>query len=239
MPEFETIDVYVGGQSFALLSSPTLFVPNTTSSILFEAALPVAGLNVLDLGCGVGPVAIACARSGAASVTAVDVMDEACRLTTRNAELNGVSHRVTAFRSFLFRDLKPTQFDLIISDVSGMSDQIARRSPWYPTSIPTGGVDGTALAIEVINSAPKFLAHGGRFVFPILSLSRASAIEEAAREVFGSSLTKVREKAIPFHPDLCKDKDWLESQKADGLLDYTVRGSRLCWLLSIYSAQRV
>lgn len=238
MPEPETINVCVGGQNFPLLSSPTLFAPNTTTNILFEAALPVAGLNVLDMGCGVGPIAIACALSGAASVTAVDIMEEACRFTTRNAELNGVAGRVTVLSSYVFRDLKPVEFDLIISDVSGMSDQIARRSPWYPPPIPTGGLDGTELAIEVINSAPKHLCPGGRLVFPVLSLSRAVAIEEAARAVFGSSLMKLREKAVPFHPELCRDRNWLEAQRAEGRLDYTTRGSRLCWSLTVYSAQR-
>jgi methylase of polypeptide subunit release factors len=236
--EPETIDLCIGGQNLTLLSSPTLFTPNTTTNILFEAAFPVAGLSVLDLGCGVGPVAIAAALSGAASVTAADVMEEACRLTARNAELNGVADRVTAVPSYLFRDLKPAQFDLIISDVSGMSEQIARRSPWFPDPIPTGGVDGTELAIEVVNSAPKYLRPGGRLVFPVLSLSRATAIEEAARSVFGAALTKVREKSMPFHPDLCKDREWLAAQKAEGLLDYSMRGSRLCWSLTIYSAQQ-
>jgi methylase of polypeptide subunit release factors len=237
MLETKKISACVGEHNIEFLSSPTAFVPNTTTNILFQAALPLTGLHVLDMGCGIGPIAIASALSGAASVTAVDVVQEACHLAKLNAELNGVGDKVKVSPSYLFRDLEPNHFDLIISDVSGISDQIARRSPWYPSSIPTGGIDGTTLAIEVINSAKKYLRPGGRLVFPVISLSRASSIEIAAQKVFGTSLIKVSETAIPFHPDLCRDKEWLAEQKSEGLLDYTVRGSRFCWSLIIYSAQ--
>ena len=144
-----------------LLGSPEAFVPNTTTNILFEAAPPVAGKTVLDLGCGIGAIAIAAARSGAAAVTAVDVMAQACELAARNAERNGVADKMTVRRSFLFRDLGDARFDLIISDVTGMAEKIARLSPWYPPTIPTAGVDGTDLAVEVIERAPEHLRPGG------------------------------------------------------------------------------
>lgn len=223
----------------SLLSTADVFVPNTTTVTLFESALPVTGLDVLDMGCGVGPIAIAAALGGAKSVVGADVMEEACALARRNAELNGVSDRVTFIRSHAFRDLKDLSFDLIISDAAGMSEEIARRSPWYPGSIPTGGVDGTAVSIEVVENAPRSLRPGGRLVFPVLSLSRAAMIEAAAQRAFGSGLTKVCEKSIPFPPDLANDRAWLEAQQKEGLIDYTVRGSRLCWRLTIYSGQLI
>ena len=223
----------------SLLSAADVFVPNTTTTTLFESALPVTGLDVLDMGCGVGPIAIASALGGAKSVVGVDVMEEACQLARRNAELNSVADRVTIVRSHAFRDLgEDKKFDVIISDAAGMSEEIARRSPWYPGSIPTGGVDGTAVAVEVVENAPRYLRPGGRLVFPVLSLSRAARIETAAQRAFGDGLTKVAEKSIPFPPDLAKDRAWLEAQQKQGLIDYTVRGSRLCWRLTIYSGQR-
>src|SRR5207247_2386572 len=133
----------LGGHALSLLGASETFVPNTTTNILFGAAPSLQGKTVLDLGCGIGAIAIASALSGAAAVTAVDVMEQACDLAARNAELNGVADRVTVQRSFLFRDLGSARFDIIISDVTGMAEGVARLSPWYPPTIPTAGIDGT------------------------------------------------------------------------------------------------
>jgi methylase of polypeptide subunit release factors len=238
MSETQQIQFALGGHTLSLTASSKTFVPNTTTSILFEAALPVEGKSVLDLGCGVGAIAIASALCGASAVTAADVMERACELAATNATANGVGSRVTVRRSFLFRDLGDQQFDVVISDVTGMAEKIARLSPWYPPSIPTAGTDGTELAVEVLEQAPKHLRPGGRLVFPIISLSRAPVIEQAARKVFGDSLTKLTEKSIPFPPQLAKDREFVESQKASGVIDYSTRGSRLCWTLAIYSGKK-
>jgi methylase of polypeptide subunit release factors len=234
----QTIQFELGGHPLSLLSSPEAFVPNTTTNILFNAAPPIQGKTVLDLGCGIGAIAIAAALSGASEVTAVDVMEKACDLAAHNAELNGVADRVMVRRSFLFRDLGSARFDIIISDVTGMAEKIARLSPWYPPTIPTAGADGTDLAVEVIERAQDHLQPEGVLVFPIISLSRASVIEEAAHRVFGSCLSKVAEKSIPFPPQLSKEREFVEAEKREGVIDYSLRGSRLCWTLRIYSAKR-
>lgn len=239
MLDQQTISFPIGTYSLQLLCSATVFTPNTTTAMLFEAAPSVDGLRVLDMGCGVGPIAIACALSGAVTVTAVDVMPEACSLTAHNAQQNGVFERIQVLRSFGFTGIETQPFDLIISDISGMAEEVARISPWYPPPIPTGGADGTDLAIEVIRSAPNYLRSGGKLIFPILSLSRASLIEAIASATFGSSLFKVAEKLIPFHPALYQHRTRLEELKEQGVIDFTSRGSRLCWSLTVYCGERL
>jgi methylase of polypeptide subunit release factors len=236
--ELEPIQFNLGGHVLSLLGSTETFVPNTTTGILFDAAPSLQGKTVLDLGCGIGAIAIASALCGAAAVTAVDVMEQACDLVTRNAAANGVADRVTVKRSYLFRELGPARFDVVISDVTGMAEKVARLSPWYPSTIPTAGVDGTDLAVEVVEKAPGHLQPEGVLIFPIISLSRASVIEEAARRVFGDRLTKLVEKSIPFPPQLSKDREFVENEKRQGFIDYSVRGSRLCWTLAIYSGKQ-
>jgi predicted nicotinamide N-methyase len=51
----------------------------------------IRGKVILDLGCGNGLAAIACARSGAARVLAGDVDQAALWMTAENAETNGLS----------------------------------------------------------------------------------------------------------------------------------------------------
>lgn len=233
-----TISFPIGAHNLQLVCSASVFMPNTTTTILFEAAPQVAGLRVLDMGCGVGPIAIACALSGAAAVIAVDIMQEACTLTAHNAQRNGVCNRIQVLRSFGFAEVDTQPVDLIISDISGMAEEVARITPWYPLPIPTGGSDGTDLAIEVIRNSPNYLQPGGKLIFPILSLSRASLIKEAAFATFGSSLSKIVEKLIPFHPALYEHRIRLEELKEQGIIDFTARGSRLCWSLTVYCGER-
>lgn len=237
MRDESMIEMTMGDQRLRLSHSPGVFVPNTTTRLLFDAARPVERLRVLDLGCGIGPVAIAAALSGAAAVTAVDVMPEACALAVTNARLNGVGDKVQVLRSHALRDLGSRKFDLIISDISGISETTARLSPWYPAPIPTGGPGGGELAIEVLETAGQHLSPGGRLVFPVLGLSQAPLIEATAHRVFGKLLRLVTEKDVPFHRDLYAHIEQLAEQKARGNIDYTRRGSRLCWKLKVFEAK--
>lgn len=52
------------------------------------------GAAALDLGCGSGILAIACAKLGARSVLAVDVDEESIRAARANAAANGVSEKI-------------------------------------------------------------------------------------------------------------------------------------------------
>jgi 16S rRNA (guanine1207-N2)-methyltransferase len=69
-----------------------------TKLLLTDVALPddLAG-DVLDLGCGYGPIAVSVARRAPrATVWAIDVNDRALGLTAENAASAGVSDRVRA-----------------------------------------------------------------------------------------------------------------------------------------------
>jgi 16S rRNA (guanine1207-N2)-methyltransferase len=62
-----------------------------TRLLLQEAAPPPAAGDLLDLGCGYGPIALTLARRApAATVWAVDVNERALALCAANAETNGV-----------------------------------------------------------------------------------------------------------------------------------------------------
>ncbi len=68
--------------------------PTTALCLEWLATADLAGKDVLDYGCGSGILAVAAARLGAASVTAVDIDDQAVRATQENAERNGVLERI-------------------------------------------------------------------------------------------------------------------------------------------------
>jgi precorrin-6B methylase 2 len=215
-----------------------VFAPTLTTGVLTEQIDPaqVRGRDVLDLGCGAGPIAIALARAGARRVVAVDLMREACDLARRNVALNGVGDRVTVLQGDLFEPVRGMRFDLIVDDVSGVAEDVARISSWFPSGVPTGGEDGTVHTVRMLRSVREHLLPDGQLLFPVLSLSRAQEVIRVAREVFGERVRRVAARRIPFNHALRTHISLLERLKRGGMLDFTQVRSRRFWTLEIYRA---
>lgn len=89
-----------------------------------EVARFARGRRVLDCFCNQGGFALACAKAGAAGVTAVDISGEAIASVRRNAELNGVQVEAVEENAFDFlkresdkvRNGADPQWDMIILD---------------------------------------------------------------------------------------------------------------------------
>lgn len=97
-----TFDVVLPDVAFSLTTDRGVFshghVDAGTGLLLRVAPAPPATGDLLDLGCGAGPIALTLAlRSPGATVWAVDVNARARELTARNAERNGLTNvRVAA-----------------------------------------------------------------------------------------------------------------------------------------------
>lgn len=213
-----------------------VFKPTSTSRFLIDNAAIREGSTVLDMGCGIGPVAIMAAKKGARRVYAVDIMEKACNLAVRNMAHNGVSDRVTVLQGNLFQPLEDMKFDVIIDDVSGMAEEPARISGWYPAPVPTGGLDGTEPTLRMLREAPSHLTETGVLYFPLLSLANAGKLLAYATEIFGNRIQQVFSRMIPFCRELQQDIERLEDMRQKGLIDYVSRGSRNLWHLRIFKA---
>jgi 16S rRNA (guanine1207-N2)-methyltransferase len=85
-------DLYLELETDAGVFSPGRLDPGTRL-LLEQAPPPPAAGDLLDLGCGYGPVAcVLAARSPAATVWAVDVNERALALCARNAERAGLGN---------------------------------------------------------------------------------------------------------------------------------------------------
>lgn len=232
--EKELQEIKIGGIDLKLYTGTSVFKPNLTTQWIAKNVEFREGCTVMELGCGVGPLAVVAAKKGAKEVYAVDIMPEACAYARINADLNGVADRVRVIQGNLFEPVQGKHFDIIIDDVSAMSEEVSRISPWYPDTIPSGGYDGTEPTINMLNQAKEYLAEGGLLYFPLISLSNASKILDTAKAIFGNSLTKVSEKTIPFCNEFKKKIDDLERLKQKGLIDFVRVRSRYFWSLQIY-----
>lgn len=89
--------VTLAGEERLLSTDAGIFSPDAidkgTAILLAEAPSPAAQGNLLDVGCGWGPIALTLAlRSPEATVYAVDVNERALGLTRQNAERLGLSN---------------------------------------------------------------------------------------------------------------------------------------------------
>ncbi|BCX50251.1 SAM-dependent methyltransferase [Haloferula helveola] len=81
-----------------------------------EVARLAKGKRVLDCFTNQGGFALACAKAGAAKVTAVDISSTACESARRNAERNGLDIEVLEHNVFDFLKHASPEYDLIILD---------------------------------------------------------------------------------------------------------------------------
>jgi 23S rRNA (cytosine1962-C5)-methyltransferase len=81
-----------------------------------EVAKLAKGKRVLDCFTNQGGFALACAKAGAAKVTAVDVSASACEAARHNAKLNGLNIEVLEHNVFDFLKHAQPEYDLIILD---------------------------------------------------------------------------------------------------------------------------
>lgn len=228
----------VGGFELRLFSDPLVFKPTLTTLLLTEQVLRV-GLTkrtVLDLGCGSAPIAIALALNGARHVHAADLMPQACELAIKNVKLNCVEEKVTVLNGDLFEPVRHMKFDIIVDDMSGVAEEVAKLSSWFPPEVPLGGPDGAELTIRMLEKSKQHLNDGGHLFFPVLSLSNSARIISTAREVYGDRLKRVASKLVPFNHQLKENHEALVRLRDLGTISFEQIRSRLFWSLEIFRA---
>jgi methylase of polypeptide subunit release factors len=173
---------------------------------------------------------------GAAKVYAVDIMPEAVELTKRNVALNGVADRVKVFCGNLFNPIQDVKANLIIVDVSGIAEKLARHTPWYPDPIATASEDGTEPTVSVLKQGRDHLLPGGRIIFPFGSLANEKRILEVAQQVFEKNLRSLSEKLLPVTQQLKVAFDQCQDLIEKGFVYVVERRGKKYWLLRVYEA---
>lgn len=237
--EFTYRDKKLGDtQAVSVATAPDVFYPTSTTVLLLRGArraLAHHPRSVLDLGCGCGIVAVVLAKGlPGAKVCASDLSASAVRLAGQNASRHAV--QVDCRRGSLFEPWSGASFDLIVDDVAGVAEPLASVSGWYPEGVPSdAGRDGTRWILDVLAQAPDYLTPGGRFIFPVLTLSREAAVLDAARARF-ATVELVEEQWYPLTEGILAHYPLVETLAAEGSIRVEKRGSRWCWATLIYSA---
>ena len=107
----------------SLVVDPGVFVPTQGSYLIWKFLFNEnigANRRCLDVGCGIGILAIQLALNGATEVTAVDIQSQAIENTMTNAFRNGVADRVIGLSEDLYSFTPRQKFNLIVASLYQM-----------------------------------------------------------------------------------------------------------------------
>ena len=225
-----------GKEEIVLSLHEDVFSPTGTSEEIIKAVsknISKPGL-LLDLGCGSGIVGFALHRMGIASnLYASDISFQAVNLVRKNAEENNIE--CEARDGAVFIPWAGEKFNYIVDDISGISQEIAEISPWFKNTMCESGKDGTDLVVEAIKQAPLYLLDGGKFFFPVLSLSNVDRILATANNVFGT-VERLSHKVWTLPDEMKPYMEKLQELKNKGLIKYEEKFGLILWYTDIYVA---
>jgi hypothetical protein len=126
-------------------------------------------------------------------------------------------------------------FDYIIDDVSGISEEIAKISPWFQNVPCASGLDGTDLVIDVLKHAPLYLKKNGKIFFPVLSLSNTKKILNAAYKNFKNVKLLARKNWI-LPSEMLPHLETIRSLAMKNVIQVEEKFGMVLWYTEIYEA---
>jgi len=154
-----------------------VLIPRPETEHVVEKAIALAGgfhqPRIVDVGTGSGAIAIALAHElPQASVTAIDVSEQALEIALENARRNSVSDRIRFTRGDLLAPVAGELFDLVVSNppyvATSERESLAVEVRDYEPAIALfAGQDGISIYRQLIPAARRVLEPGGFLVMEI------------------------------------------------------------------------
>ncbi|MFC0212829.1 class I SAM-dependent methyltransferase [Paenibacillus chartarius] len=115
----QTIEAKLRGRTLSFVTDAGVFSKEGVdfgSRLLIETMQLTADSEVLDVGCGYGPIGLSAALlANEGHVVMVDINERAIALSKRNAERNGIRN-VTVLQSDLLEEVKERRFDVVLTN---------------------------------------------------------------------------------------------------------------------------
>lgn len=170
-------EIVVAGLSLKLWTDNGVFSKSGLdfgSRVLIETIVDQVTVNgnILDVGCGYGPIGISLAKLTKQQVVMSDVNERAVELAKKNAIQNGVD--VNVLVSSVYDNIKQANFDLVVSNPPIRA--------------------GKDIVHGIIAGSFNHLQDGGKLVIVIQKKQGAPSAEKKMDEIFGNVELLAREK---------------------------------------------
>lgn len=148
-------------------------IPRPETETVVERCLAlmdeIAAPEVLDVGTGTGAIALAIAdERPEASVTAIDISEDALALAAENAERTGLADRVRLLRHDLAGGLPGGPYDLVVSNPPYVGpEEVERLQPEVRDWEPRAALVGRGMTKGVADGAREVLRPGGALVLEV------------------------------------------------------------------------
>mgnify|MGYP006076630935 CR=1 FL=1 len=193
------------------------FEPNLTTKLMLKSAIFCleAGKpdfkRVLELGCGSGVISafLACHNyfDGVAELCISDISEIAVTKALSNV-MKFVKDReplkVHSNTGSGFEPWHDEKFDLIINDISAISDRVASLSNWFDFAPCNAGEDGLINTLQIMDDFSEISDVGSVLLFPLLSLSNVSKFNHTVLEK-GYKIEKFTSQKWPLPPEMCSE----------------------------------
>jgi release factor glutamine methyltransferase len=227
---------HVSAASAGIVRLPGVYPPQADTELLISSMIArgvVAGRSVLDVCTGTGAVAVAAARAGASSVTAVDLS----RRAVINARLNAMAQaaRVEVLRGDLFEPVAGRRFDVVTCNPPYVPAPTERLPRHQMGRCWDAGRDGRVLIDRVCAEVVDVLAPGGTL---LLTHSAVSDAEQtvAALAASGFEADVVATAMVPFGPVMTERADYLAEC---GLIEPAQRTEQLVVVEAVLTSSRI
>ncbi len=196
---------------------PGVYRPQEDSWLLqhaFGCAGPPLDAKVLDFCTGTGILAVAAARAGAKSVTALDIAPRAVLTARLNAWSRRLPIRVLRGGLGVARRLAP--FDVIVSNPPYVPAPSGAHDPRWDA-----GPDGRSVVDPLCREIPELLRPGG---FALVVHSEFTGVDTTLDmlRAGGVKATVVARERIPFGPVMRSRADYLQHRRTDSAADASV-----------------
>ena len=218
------------------LSYDGCFLPTKTTDLVLEVAKKKNFGDVLDLGCGSGIIGIELKLNNPSiNLHLSDVSVSAIKTAKENISKLGLQAKV--YQSNIFDSWVGKKFDLIVNDVSGVTEEIAKETPWFKNVPCQTGSSGLKLTELVIKESSLYLKEKGCLIFPFISLSSKQAIKNILAQYTYHKLLLSKEWPLP--PELLGMKKRLFELREQGLVDFKEKYGLLVGYTEVYSLSPV
>ena len=210
-------------ENISIYTNQNIFESNLTTRLLIEGCKKIIKKNykILDLGCGSGVISNYFFKKKIINkIYSSDISKEAVDCARYNAQHIGASYDIRLVA--LLDKWEGNKFDLIINDISGISNKMNSLTNWYNSAPNESGVDGTNFTLKILKKYRNYLKKNGKLIFPIIGLSNKKKIFQFMKKQ-SIKYKMIASQDWPLPKELYKRKVLLNKLKKKNIINYDER----------------